>query len=593
MINDKTKEERHYGSLSADDHVESVNCVSEYESDVARKRMLVLSSREAVKSLNPMPVVHICAILSSAFSYGCIMSTLFLLTLPVECERFSSDGNSSLLLGMFAALAGLAQLVTPLVGKVSDIVYHCQKQEERMTTTSSPSSSSSQQQGGRLPYITAGSICMVLGILGQLAFRGNDDTISDNSTTSTVVLILYTSSFMMNMIGINVIYCIMIALIPDLVPKEQTGLANGTLAFQLVIGSLFGFGVYNLMNAVAWMYFLYIFVTVSSAICTYIIAQPREHFLQTQQMEKNFDETFTLIIPGHDNIHHRDTSNVTNNEAKKKNLWEYLSIKGWIDELFVNPLRETSWKEIKDAFTIDKKAYHDFYIVTISRLFYYMGVSSQTFFLYFIHDRIIAQSKPTVTASSVSQQPNKITAMAMVSTLAILAQISSAITCIPVGILSDQYFHGRRKPFVYLSCFLLALSYISIVTTTTFDQMMICIMIGGAANGIYLTMDTSLAIDTLSSVDNDDDDDERIVEHLPTSETKTGSAQLLGVWGVAGFLGTTLGPLVFGPVLFIFGHIPKSEHSFAHYKLNGYIFLYSISAIYFILSAYSLTFVRK
>ena len=583
MINDRTKEEGHnYGSLSADNnHVERVNQVKKCNSDVGVNRMSVVSSREAVKSLNPMPVVHICAILSSAFSYGCIMSTLFLLTLPVECVRFSNDGNSSLILGLFAALAGLAQLVTPVVGKISDI-YHRQKQEEGINNDNT----SSKRRQGRLPYVIVGSICMVLGIFGQFVFRGNDNVISDNSTMSTIMLILYTCSFMMNMIGINIVYCIMIALIPDLVPKEQTGLANGSLAFQLVIGSLFGFGIYNWMNSVAWMYFLYIFVTVSSAIFTYIIAHPREHFLQTQLIEHD-SETSTLISKHTIYDDYVDMNTGTN--EMKKNLLKYLSIKGWIDELFINPLRETSWKEIKEAFTIDKKVYHDFYIVTISRLFYYMGVSSQTFFLYYIHDRIIAQQQQQQPSNA--SQPNETSAMSMVSTLAILAQIYGATTCIPVGILSDRYFHGRRKPFVYISCFLLAFSYISIVTTTTFHQMMICIMIGGAANGMYLTMDTSLAVDTLSTI-NDDDNDDGIVGH-PQNSDMTGNAQLLGVWGVAGFLGTTLGPLVFGPVLFIFGHIPKSEHSFAHYKLNGYILLYSISAIYFVISAYSLTFVRK
>ena len=47
------------------------------------------------------------------------------------------------------------------------------------------------------------------------------------------------------MIGINVSYAMMIALIPDQVPKCQTGVANGILAFELVTGSLFGFGLFN------------------------------------------------------------------------------------------------------------------------------------------------------------------------------------------------------------------------------------------------------------------------------------------------------------------------------------------------------------
>ena len=34
-----------------------------------------------------LPLFTITCILSTAFAYGCIMTTLFLITLPVECER--------------------------------------------------------------------------------------------------------------------------------------------------------------------------------------------------------------------------------------------------------------------------------------------------------------------------------------------------------------------------------------------------------------------------------------------------------------------------------------------------------------------------
>jgi len=73
------------------------------------------------------------------------------------------------------------------------------------------------------------------------------------------------------------------------------------------------------------------------------------------------------------------------------------------------------------------------------------------------------------------------------------------------------------------------------------EQMVAFCLILGGANGIYLTMDTSLAVDHLPKElddhngESDDDADE-----------DSGSAQLLGVWGVAAFLGAALGPMIGG-----------------------------------------------
>ena len=58
-----------------------------------------------------------------------------------------------------------------------------------------------------------------------------------------------------------------------------------------------------------------------------------------------------------------------------------------------------------------------------------------------------------------------------------------AVTCYPVGILSDFYCGGRRKPFVYLACILLSLSCILLYHCTTLGQMVRGCALWGAANG--------------------------------------------------------------------------------------------------------------
>lgn len=173
---------------------------------------------------------------------------------------------------------------------------------------------------------------------------------------------------------------------------------------------------------------------------------------------------------------------------------------------------------------------------------------------------------------------------ATVALLAVLGQMAGAITCYPVGIISDLYFHSRRKPFVYFACIILGLGNLSLLLCTELKQMALTVSFLGAANGIYLAMDTSLAIDTLDDETKTDEEDE--------NKTKTHQhAQLLGVWGVFGFIGSALGPLLGGLMLLFFGRRNAGDDQFYGYR--GYECLFSLSAFYFLCSATSLFFVQK
>jgi len=183
-----------------------------------------------------------------------------------------------------------------------------------------------------------------------------------------------------------------------------------------------------------------------------------------------------------------------------------------------------------------------------------------------------------------------------VATLAILGQCSGALTCYPVGVISDYVLGGRRTPFVYAACFVLGTATLALIMATTMEQMRLFCLILGAANGVYLTMETSMAVDTLP-IDLVDDDD-------------VGNAQLLGVWGVAAFLGSALGPMIGGPLLYIFGSssssssassdelstIPDDENNengvTEEYTLRGYAVVLSLSALYFYASAFTLQFLK-
>lgn len=458
-----------------------------------------------------MQTWDIICILSTAFAYGCILTTLFLITLPLECERIQKQHPSipkSVSLGVFVAIAGVTQLISPLAGMLSD-------------TYKPPTN----DLGQRLPYLVFGAILTVIGLLWL--------TLSSERS----FWIRYGFAFFLNMIGLNIVYSMMIALIPDQVTESQTGMANGVLALELVTGSLFGFALFHsvLAGNVHSMYGLYTCIVIFTTILTCSYASDGDVALSRRRRREHQMPPLPTRHP------------------------MMVSPTLLLRTMFYDPLRRLEWETFARSYTIDPFKYHDFFMVTVSRTFYYMGISVQTFFLYFLHDIIRIHTNPENA----------------VALLAILGQCSGALTCYPVGLASDRLFHGQRKPFVYLACVMLALSMVSLLFCSTMTQVTIIGLVLGGANGIYLTMDTSLAIDTLPKY-----------HGLDGSDT----AQLLGVWGVAGFVGSAMGPLIGGPLLYFVGGTDGTV--IEEYTLKGYAVIICLSSFYFCLSAFLLRYVR-
>ena len=151
------------------------------------------------------------------------------------------------------------------------------------------------------------------------------------------------------MIGINIAYTIMIAFIPDYIPHSQTGAANGTLALMVVLGSLFGFAMFHLVlgQRIIAMYKLYVAVAVTSGIVTYLYICERERLIA------DIDDD--------------------------KDIAKMLSIHELAHALLYEPIMNKTQAEILSAFWIDISQHKDFFVVTISQFFYYMGISTQTF----------------------------------------------------------------------------------------------------------------------------------------------------------------------------------------------------------------------
>mmetsp|Transcript_3037 Transcript_3037/g.6441 ORF Transcript_3037/g.6441 Transcript_3037/m.6441 type:complete len:291 (-) Transcript_3037:835-1707(-) len=190
------------------------------------------------------------------------MTTLFIITLPIECERIERENDGipkSVALGCFVAISGFTQLISPLAGMLSD-TYRPPRQF---------------QLGQRMPFLCLGAVLSVFGMLGEFVESYHK------------MWIPYSFFFFFHMIGLNITYAMTIALIPDQVPRSQTGTANGILAFLLVTGSLAGFGYFHLCfnGIIQDMYGLYICVVVLTTILTALYAHDKDVQLFMERLE--------------------------------------------------------------------------------------------------------------------------------------------------------------------------------------------------------------------------------------------------------------------------------------------------------------------
>jgi len=274
-----------------------------------------------------LSIFHITALLSFSFYNGSVLSTLFLIVLPMECTSMANDGNESILLGWYLAAAGVAQLFCPVIGLCCDRCTH-------------------HPAGRRRPFLVAGTVGGLICLCSMIfaSARGNEILWSLWGLEMTYWSI-YGVAFFFYMIALNVSYYAIIGFIPDLIPKSQVGIANGIQAMLMVLGSLFGLVEFStvLDREVGGVYILYVVLSVTVTVLTVAVAY--DDLPPNTYMEMESD----------------------------KEIRRWWRIRKYFDSI--------SWEDVKESYWISPVEHRDFFFVTLSRTFYYMGISTQGFFL--------------------------------------------------------------------------------------------------------------------------------------------------------------------------------------------------------------------
>jgi hypothetical protein len=208
---------------------------------------------------------------------------------------------------------------------------------------------------------------------------------------------------------VNIMYAMMIALIPDQVPARQTGIANGILGLFLTTGSLFGFGLFHsvLGQKVSSMYALYTCIVIFTSILTGThahdkdaeIAYYRTRRLRLKQQplhhgesnESYLDDGFRLDSNASKNERPNDNlareeeiglptlptspdqprwkrarrrAHQLTREAAKKAKEILVTPTIILRSMLVDPFNDMDWKAVVHAYTIDIQVHHDFFVVT-------------------------------------------------------------------------------------------------------------------------------------------------------------------------------------------------------------------------------------
>jgi len=157
----------------------------------------------------------------------------------------------------------------------------------------------------------------------------------------------------------------MLAMMPDYIPPSQIGIANGSLALMLALGSVSGFWCFRtiLNRSIPAMYTMYLLIGVTTTCITIISVVGRGRQLKEEHMK----------------IHNRLISGENHNENIEEPIEvdenEDISFK-WYNlpnVLFYEPILKKSRSEILAGYWIDISEYYDFFVVSMSRFFLLHG----------------------------------------------------------------------------------------------------------------------------------------------------------------------------------------------------------------------------
>eukprot|EP00668_Euglena_longa_P031742 GGOE01040989.1.p1 GENE.GGOE01040989.1~~GGOE01040989.1.p1 ORF type:complete len:532 (+),score=155.63 GGOE01040989.1:65-1660(+) len=409
----------------------------------------------------------------------------------------------------------------------------------------------SDRTGRRMPFLIHGSVITIVGLSIFIAI------------INVYSLMLLLVAHMCATVGLSIQYAIMTSLLSDCVAEDQVGTGSGVIAMLAMLGSGFGYGMFACKFSLASSYFGYIMAIV---IClSFSIG-----FLP-KSLDRYLVEVSRRLKRGEDRPRRGPHS-------------AGISIFCMYDVLA--------------SLSPPSPAKHpDFAWACLSRSLFNAGLSGQVYLVYYFRD-VVHVTDP-------------VQAMSWVAVMALLGGILAAI---PSGIMSDQV---GKKPLVYVSIGVTILALSLFMLAESLSHLLLIGLIFGVGNVAYLSVDYAIGVQVLPRSDDVDTPprtpkaDPRLGRMLssvtphshdslpsqasfaiPRRMGTTDAAKDLGLFAMAATLGQLVGQLVYGAVLQLYAEKgPDTPET--HYSHWGYIAVYSIGGVMFLLSGLCMHFIQE
>lgn len=337
------------------------------------------------------------------FGWSFLWLPLFVVIIPFQVIAIAGEKSKGSSLGETLLLGSLSALVfAPVFGFMSD--------------------RSTSRYGRRRPFMAVGTAVASVGLLA-MAFA------------PSVLWLKF--AFLAFSIANNMIIAPCSALLPDVIPPSQRGIAAGWIGLFSMAGSLFGGALAYKMDVlgIVWTYVILLVVHAACATITILCV----------------DESPLAAPPPRMRLGHKAAA-------------------------FIEPFLS-----------------HDFRVVFFTRFLIQMGnLTVQEYLEYYLKDAI-GNEHYNIGGTRVANTPEKAVAILFVPVL--LGALGSSLLS---GWVSDAY-GGRRKVIVYAAGATMAVACVFFAFTRSFELDMVLGLVFGIGYGAFSVIDWAMATDVLPS----------------------------------------------------------------------------------------------
>jgi MFS family permease len=358
------------------------------------------------------------------------------------------------------------------------------------------------------------------------------------------------------------------ALLPDLVPEEQRGLASGVMGLLALSGTIGGVIIAGLFIDATQPLAMYqqglwlaygIVIAVLVALMHITIVSVRERMTASARIAAQEAER-AATIPSL-TVQRRRRPWMT--RSALLNVLGTLAIAGvaWGAMTVWNGLHLAGLQISGDVqqvileiivaigilrlFDFHPRRDPDFAWVLLTRLVMMLGISTiQTFLFFYMRDAVGAPHPEQQTTNFV-----------------IIVSLSSLISAVGAGWLSDRY---GRKRMVYISGGLMALVGLIFIVTHSLPIVLAAGGLLGLGYGAYFCVDWALVADVLPS--------------------QKDFARDIGVWNIANALPGLLAPVIAGPLIDTFAGL--------HQPVLGFQLLFAVAIVYCLIGTVTVRYIR-